>query len=396
MTQATEQRLGEAGLRTLLADLGNAAHEFRFEVAPNPCVGAAVLAGSIERARGFHRRWGGDHAEVEALGLARAQVFDDPEESRDATVEPDRLGDTLVVTLEPCSSEGKTPPCVDLVLRSGIRRVVVGELDPDPRHRGRGLELLREAGIEVLHLPGAVPLERVSSHFLRANEPDRLRRPRPWALAKWAQTRTGQLSPPKDVGDGRWISGTASLGEVHRLRSSVDAIVSGVGTVLADNPRFTVRPPGDLGSPPRRIILDSYLRTPPEARLLDPPGDEEAAGPLTILCLAGWDVPRHRALVDRGAEIVGHHSNAADSVKLWDAQTWMWEQGIRRVMIEAGPRLLTRFFDLGFIDQMRVYTGPVNGGRGPSLADRLDPRKLLERMDRESGDDAVLEAFVRP
>lgn len=386
MSQATEQRLGEAGLRTLLADLGSAAREFRFEVAPNPCVGAAVLAGSIERSRGFHRHWGGDHAEVEALGLARAQVSGSGED----------IGDTLVVTLEPCSSEGKTPPCVELVLRSGIRRVVVGELDPDPRHRGRGLELLREAGVEVLHLPGAAPLDQVSPHFLRANEPDRLRRPRPWAVAKWAQTRTGQLSPPKDVGDGRWISGGVSLAEVHRLRGRVDAIVSGVGTVLADNPRFTVRPPGNLATPPRRVILDSYLRTPSDARLFDPPGEEEAAGPLTILCLAGWDVPRHRALSERGAEIVGHHSNEADSVKLWDAQTWMWEQGIRRVMIEAGPRLLTRFFNLGFIDQLRVYTGPVNGGRGPSLADRLDPRKLLDRMDRESGDDAVLEAFVRP
>ena len=137
--------LAEPALRQILAELAGAARAFRFEVAPNPCVGAAVVAGGAVISRGFHRVWGREHAEIDALRLA------------ELTGVPKAEWDTLVVTLEPCSTTGKTPPCTDAILKSGIRRVVVGELDPDPRHRGRGLELLRSAGLEVEHLQGAAP-----------------------------------------------------------------------------------------------------------------------------------------------------------------------------------------------------------------------------------------------
>src|SRR5436190_717166 len=164
-------------------------------------------------------------------------------------------------TLEPCSSQGKTPPCVERILASGVRCVVVGALDPDPRHGGAGLSSLRERGVEVVLLEGASPLSAVAPHFNSWIDQERLRRPRPWTIAKWAQTRTGQLIPPSGVGGGRWISGPESLKEVQVLRGRVDAIVSGVGTVLADDPRFTVRPPGDPSRPPWKIVFDSYLRT---------------------------------------------------------------------------------------------------------------------------------------
>ncbi|MEL6714255.1 MAG: bifunctional diaminohydroxyphosphoribosylaminopyrimidine deaminase/5-amino-6-(5-phosphoribosylamino)uracil reductase RibD, partial [Planctomycetota bacterium] len=250
--------------RRLLQELGEEAREHRFEVAPNPCVGAAVMSGARVVSRGFHRVWGGPHAEVEAL--ERAKNSDVPETE----------WDTLLVTLEPCSTVGKTPACVDRILTTGIKRVIVAALDPDVRHRGRGLELLEAAGVEVLVDPVAAPLEVVTPHFLRWNDFERRRRPRPWTIAKWAQTRTGQLSPPADVGDGRWISGAASVHEVHVLRSRVDAIVTGVGTVLHDDPRLTVRLPADLAGTrvdedegPARVVLDSWLRTPPEARLFE-------------------------------------------------------------------------------------------------------------------------------
>jgi diaminohydroxyphosphoribosylaminopyrimidine deaminase/5-amino-6-(5-phosphoribosylamino)uracil reductase len=382
MVQPALESLSEPFLRRLLQDLGRQAAVHRFEVAPNPCVGAAILAGGEIVGRGFHQIWGGPHAEREALAAAALSGI------------PSSEWDTLVVTLEPCSSTGKTGPCVQAVLDAGIPQVVVGSLDPDPRHRGKGLEQLRAAGVQVHLLAGFSRLEDVAPHFLRWNLPDRIRRPRPWTIAKWAQTRTGQLMPPENIGEGRWITTPASLNEVHVLRGRVDAIVTGIGTVLADDPRLTVRPPGDPARAPRRVVLDSLVRTPPTARLFEQPGAGEAAGPVTIMTLAGMDAPRARALQAAGAEIVGMHSGEFGHVALRDVYTWLWDAGVRRVMLEAGPTLLRRHFDAEFIDQVRIYTGSVNGGRGPSMADTLQSVKLEQRLDREQGEDAVLEAFI--
>jgi diaminohydroxyphosphoribosylaminopyrimidine deaminase/5-amino-6-(5-phosphoribosylamino)uracil reductase len=301
----------------------------------------------------------------------------------------------LVVTLEPCSATAKkTGPCVERLLQSGIRRVVVGELDPDPRHQGVGLEILRKAGVDVVLLEGSAPLARVAPHFLSWIENERLRRPRPWTIAKWAQTRTGQLIPPSGVGGGRWISGRDSLKEVQVMRGRVDAIVTGVGTILADDPRFTVRPPGDLSKPPLRIVLDSRLRTPPDATILKPPGADAAGGDVHILCVGGAPAERHRALLDAGAHLHPLHVATDDGVSLRDVQSWLEEQGCARVLLEAGPRLLAHFLTSGFVDQVRMYTGDVNGGQGPSMASWLTSLKLAGRLDRECAPDVVLEAFV--
>ena len=345
-------------------------------------MGAAVLAGDRVIPKGFHEGWGGSHAEVRALDAARASGV------------PQEDWDTLVVTLEPCCSTGKTPPCVDAVLAAGIRRVVVGSLDPDPRHRGRGLELLSEAGVEVVLIEGASPLEKVAPHFLRWMSPERLRRPRPWTVVKWAQTRSGQLSPPEDVGEGRWISGPEALAEVQILRGRVDAIITGVGTVRADDPRLTVRAPGDTTARPARIVLDSWLRSPPDARIFQPPPAGVGGGPTHVLCLGGLDVGRQEALLAAGAQLHVLHPNANRQIDLREVQLWLWEQGYRRVLVEAGPTLITRYFERGFVDQVRVYTGSVNGGRGPSLGEQLATAKLLDRNDGECGSDVRFQAFV--
>ena len=382
MTPSATLGLDEALLCELLEELGAAATLTRFEVAPNPCVGAAVLSAGSVVARGYHEVWGGPHAEVEALAAA-ARTAVPPEE-----------WDLLVVTLEPCSSEGKTAACTEAILASGIRRVVVGELDPDARHQGRGIERLREAGLEVYLFEGRAPLTSVAPHFLAWNRVERLRRPRPWLIAKWAQTRTGQLQPPEDIGEGRWISSRDSQEEVHRLRGQVDAVVTGVGTVLADDPRLTVREPGDSAKRPLRVVLDSYLKTPPDARLFAPAAPGEGVGEVHILTIAGADAARWRALEDAGAKVHGLHGEEGDHVSLREALTWMWEQGIARALVEAGPTLLQACLERAFVDQVRVYTGSVNGGRGPSMGAWLQSAKLQQRLDRESGGDAVLEGFL--
>ena len=382
MTRGTVETRDRAELEALLADLGREARRFRFEVAPNPCVGAAVLSSGVEVARGYHEVYGEGHAEVQALRAAELSGI------------PKENWDTIVITLEPCSSQGKTPPCVEAILSSGIRRVVVGELDPDSRHRGRGLEQLAEAGLEVILLQGVAPLSTVSPFFEAWTQYERLRRPRPWTIAKWAQTRTGQLTPPEDVGEGRWISCADSLEEVQVLRSRVDAVVTGIGTVRADDPRFTVRPPADPSSPPMRVVLDSYLKTPPQSRLFDPAPEGCGAGEVFLLSLPGLEGGRQEPLMERGANLVALHSNGNKQIALREVQEWLWSQGVRRVLLECGPTLLGRYFELGFIDQLRIYTGGVNGGRGESMGSTISGLKLSEREDRESGEDSVLEAFV--
>lgn len=382
MLQRTAQSLDEALLARLLGELGAEARGFRFDVAPNPCVGAAVLAAGQVVARGHHELWGGPHAEI--VALQRAAQTDVPPTD----------WDLLVVTLEPCSSQGKTGPCVEAILAAGIPRVVVGALDPDPRHRGVGLEKLRDAGVEVYLMEGHSPLKEIAPYFERWNLPERLRRPRPWTLAKWAQTRTGQLQPPEDVGEGRWISGDASRAEVLELRGRVDAIVTGVGTVLADDPRLSVRPPASSPTPPLRVVLDSFLRTPPDAQLFAPVEPDESAGPVLILTLAGADGTRWRALELAGAEVVGLRTDDGDHLSLREVQTHLWDRGVRRLMLEAGPTLLQAYLDREYVDQLRIYTGDVNGGRGSSMGSWLAEAKIRGRLDRESGSDAVLEGFL--
>ena len=371
----------EALLRKLLAELGQAARAFRFDVAPNPCVGAAVLSGREVVARGYHEIWGKEHAEARALAAAERVQGHGPL-------------DTLVVTLEPCSSTGKTPPCVERILAAGIRTVVVGELDPDPRHRGQGIELLRSHGLEVVLLEGVAPLEEIAPHFLAWLDQDRLRRPRPWTLLKWAQTQSGHLTPPEDVGAGRWISGPESLAEVQILRGRVDAILTGVGTVTADDPRFSVRPPGDARRPPLRVVLDSWLRTPTDARLFAEPSPDEGAGPVHLLCIRGADATRESALRAAGASVHGLRGTDRDHLDLRAVHTWLWEQGVRRVLVESGPGVLGSHLDARFADQIRLVTGDVRGGRGESLGLRVSGLSLLDRRDREAGSDSVLEAFL--
>ncbi|MBL6719922.1 MAG: bifunctional diaminohydroxyphosphoribosylaminopyrimidine deaminase/5-amino-6-(5-phosphoribosylamino)uracil reductase RibD [Planctomycetes bacterium] len=384
MTLDLDPGLLEAQLRELALE----ARAHRFEVAPNPCVGAGILSGGRLVARGFHEHWGGAHAELQALR------------------EADRLGiplaerDALLVTLEPCSSFGKTPPCTEAVIEAGLRRVVVGATDPDPRHRGQGLERLRGAGVEVVELPTGSPLEQTSPHFLRWTSPARTRSRRPWVVAKWAQTMTGQLVPPPEVGEGRWISGPEALEEVQVLRSRVDAILTGSGTVLADDPRLTVRGPAAAGltEGPGRVVLDTDLRTPPEAKLLRAPGPDERGGPLLFFARTDIDPVRARRLVEAseapGIEVTTARMADRTHFDLRDVLERLWERGVRRLMVEAGPSLLQALFDAGLVDQVRIYTGSVRGGEGPTLGPWLAQARLEQRMDSEVGTMARLDAFV--
>ena len=183
--------------------------------------------------------------------------------------------------------------------------------------------------------------------------------------------------------------------EVQHLRAGVDAILVGVDTVIADDPRLTVRPPGQARSgAPLRVVLDSWLRTPPDARLFQACQEHELGGSVVVLSLPATDVARRRALEAAGAEVVEIRGSGRTRLHLRSVHEWLWERGLRRVLLETGPTLLRAHLEAGFVDQVRVISGNVRGGRGQSLADWLASTKLLERLDREVAPDSVFEAFL--
>jgi diaminohydroxyphosphoribosylaminopyrimidine deaminase/5-amino-6-(5-phosphoribosylamino)uracil reductase len=301
------------------------------EVEPNPQVGAVLYRGATQLAEGFHRMYGEAHAEVEALRGA-------------ASVPADA---TLAVSLEPCSASGKkTPPCVDALQRAKVRRVVVGEVDPDPRHAGRGLEELSAAGIEVVRAPeGSVPGELLAGHRLH------LARSRAWVVLKWACGLDGRWGGATE--SERPVSGEAALAEVHRLRGHVDAVLVGSGTVLRDDPRLTARPPGPRA--PARVALDRRGRLTAAARLFK----EADAGPVLWFTAQPGAAP---AGVERVA--------LTPDQRLEAVLVELRRRGIGRVVVEGGPTLAAAFLREGVVDQAWVFiAAALQSGSGlPGLA----------------------------
>lgn len=331
-------------------------------VEPNPMVGAVVTTGPADGepagrvvAEGWHARFGGPHAEAAALAAAGAAA----------------RGGTLYVTLEPCCHEGKTPPCTDAIVAAGIRRVVVAARDPFPAVDGRGIEALTAAGIRVevgLHEREAVRLTAPFRKLVTTG--------RPWVIAKWAMSLDGRVAT--GARDDRWISSEASRALVHELRGRVDAIVVGIGTVLADDPLLTPRPAGVRE--PLRIVLDGRARLPMGSRLV------QTAREAPLLVAVGPHAPadRCRAIEDAGG-VVWHHP-AADPAERVDAL--LAELGSRRltnVLVEGGPAVLRNLFDRRAIDEVWAFVAPkIIGGDGPALPDA--PPIDFEQIDHPGGD----------
>jgi diaminohydroxyphosphoribosylaminopyrimidine deaminase/5-amino-6-(5-phosphoribosylamino)uracil reductase len=325
-------------------------------------VGAVVYRGVQILAEGFHRAWGEAHAEVEAL-------------SRLKTVPPDA---SIAITLEPCSARGerkKQPPCTDALLRRQVRRVVVGEADPDARHAGRGVEALRASGAEVVVAPpGSVPsalLAEFRAHLLRE---------RPYVLAKWAQGLDGRWrgASPEERG----ISSQESRREVHRLRAHVDAVLIGSGTALADDPRLTARPPGPR--PLLRILLDGRARVAAEATLFRTPDE----GP--VLWVTGERTGRRTPPGVERLELARPHDLCGTLLPE------LKRRAVARLLVEGGPTVAAAFLAAGAVDRLWVFVAPrIHGGDAlPALGvgDARLPRTVTPRLEKleRSGCDAWL------
>lgn len=338
---------------------------------PNPMVGALVVSDGAAVGEGVHRRAGEPHAEVEALRAAG----------------PEARGASLYVNLEPCVHRGRTPPCVDALLEAGIRRVVVGCLDPNPVVNGRGVEALRQAGVEVtvgVREEEARVLNRAFFKFIATG--------RPLVTLKTAMTLDGKIAAWD--GASRWITGEAARAEGHRMRAGADAILVGVGTVLRDDPELTVRLP-ELGPrEPLRVVVDSRLRTPPEARLLK----VGAPARTLIACVAGAPAEAARALSARGVEVLG--CPARDGrVDLDALLADLARRGVVSLLAEGGGELHASLLEAGLVDRVAIFVaplllggrhapGPVGGsGRGLKEALRLGALEV-----RRIGRDLLIEA----
>jgi diaminohydroxyphosphoribosylaminopyrimidine deaminase/5-amino-6-(5-phosphoribosylamino)uracil reductase len=290
---------------------------------PNPVVGAVVVRDEEVIGEGWHERKGGPHAEVVALGAAGRRA----------------RGSTLYLTMEPCAHHGSTPPCTEAVLTAGIRKVVAGSLDPNPE-AGGGLEVLREAGVEV---------ELADSFAARAqNEAWRVwvREHRPFVILKLALTLDGRVTVP----GSRWVTGEESRRRVHELRAQVDAVAVGMGTVRADEPELTARDV-EVTRQPRRLAF--------------------GRGPLPK---SGLEL-RKGALEDELAAL------AAD--------------GVQSLLLEGGPTLAESFLRADLVDKLLLFIAPRVGGAGPAFAPELPTPLELKRLNAESvAEDLLLTAYV--
>lgn len=317
----------DARFMRLALTLGERAHGTAW---PNPAVGCVVVRDSRILGRGWTGTGGRPHAETVALARAGSAA----------------RGATVYVTLEPCAHHGQTPPCCDALVAAGIARAVIAMLDPDPRVDGRGVAALRAAGIVVE--VGCLENEARLAHrgFL-----NRLRVARPMVTLKAATSLDGRIAAPSGI--GRWITGERARAWAHWLRAEHDAVLVGIGTVLADDPELTCRLPGLADRSPVRVVLDRRLRLPPESRLARTAREV----PVWVLTRAPVDPDRAERLAALGLRIETTADIAAGSLE--PALALLAERGITRLLVEGGGEIATAFVRAGLVDRLVLFQAPI-------------------------------------
>jgi len=338
---------------------------------PNPAVGCVLVKDGRVIGRGWTQPGGRPHAETEALRRAG-------EAARAATA---------YVTLEPCSHHGRTPPCCEALAGAGIARVVMAMRDPDPRVNGRGLAMLRGAGIVVEEGLLEAEARALNAGFFR-----RIQAGMPVVTLKLASTLDGRIATA--TGESRWITGEAARREVHALRARHDAILVGSGTVLADDPDLTCRIPGMERVPMLRVVADARLRTPEASRLVQ--GAEVA--PVLIITAPGHPPAAQAPFMAAGADIVTVPAHAAGGLDLPSLLRALGRRGVTRVLAEGGAGLAAALLRQGLVDRLVWFHAPaVMGGDGhPALQGlRLAALSAMPRFRRTAqralGDDMLSE-----
>jgi diaminohydroxyphosphoribosylaminopyrimidine deaminase/5-amino-6-(5-phosphoribosylamino)uracil reductase len=308
------------------------------DVEPNPAVGCVIVKDSAVIGQGWHERFGGAHAEVNALADCVNNGHDP-------------AGATLYVTLEPCSHSGKTPPCTQAVIDAGFAKVVIAAEDPTDL-AGGGIDALKQAGIAVEVGTCRDEAEKLNAPFYK-----HARTGMPWVIVKWAQSIDGKLGWTNPPTEGNWISNEQSRNDVHRLRKRVQAILTGIDTVIADNPKLTVRIEGEtIERPPVRVVVDSKLRMPWDCNLITVPDAPTVV--VTTEQTAQTEFAQVEKLESSGVEVltVGTHDDHCD---LKETLSILGQRGIQQVLIEAGPTLIAAFLKQNLADEVRIYIAPL-------------------------------------
>lgn len=349
---------------------------------PNPMVGAVLVKRGQVIGRGWHRRAGAPHAEIEAL-------HDAVRRGRDPR------GSTLYVTLEPCCTHGRTPPCTEAISAAGIKRLVVAATDPNPRHAGRGFKLLRRAGIEVVRGVMADEATRLNEAFNQW-----IVHRTPFVTVKAAMTLDGKIATR--TGESKWITGEPARAHTMKIRAGVDAILVGVNTVLADDPALTVRSvagsrlTGEGRRQPRRIVLDSQARTPVTSRLVT----DEFRSLTTIVVARHAPAKRVEALRRKvQVEIAPAEKNGIDLDWLMKK---LGAENVTSLLVEGGGEVNASFLLGGHAQRVAFFYAPIIiGGRearkgvaGDGIADVKDAVQLRDVEYRWLGDDLLLSARV--
>jgi len=364
-TDQDDRRFMRRALRLARRGLGRSS--------PNPAVGAVVVKNGRVIGEGYHAKYGAPHAEVHALAAAGAEA----------------KGAAIYVTLEPCHHQGKTPPCTRAILAAGLARVLYGASDPNPKVAGGGGDFLAAQGIEVR--PGILRLECQREHRFFFKH---VTTGRPYVVLKTAATLDGRTAA--HTGDSRWVTGEKARRHAHRMRAWLDAICVGSGTALADDPQLTCRLRG--GRDPLRVVVDSKLRLPPTAKVLD----KASTARCLVACGPKAPAQRRAALEKAGAEVLVLPQGPAGGLDLAALLAELGRRGVTSLLLEGGAGLAWGFLSAGLVDEVAYFYAPkliggvaapgMIGGQGFAIMNQavsLEPPRL-----RRLGEDILLQARV--
>ncbi len=336
------------------------------KTSPNPIVGAVIVRNGKITGRGYHKKFGDWHAEINAIKDTNCNV----------------KGATLYITLEPCCHYGKTHPCVETLIKEKIGRVVVGTLDPNPRVNGKGIKALRSKGIKVDVRILQDECRELNEHYFKF-----IKSGIPYVTVKYAQTLDGRIATK--MGNSQWISSGALRTYVHRLRAVNDCIMVGVGTVIADDPQLTVR--YTKGHNPLRVVVDSKLRIPIKSSVLK----DNDLYLTTIATTSKAPARKVTAVKNLGAEVLVVKKDKNGGVSLRDLLRELGKKGIASVMVEGGSDIITSLLKANLVDKMIILTAPKIMGKGLEAIGDLGVCKIKDTIKFSSfktmrrGDDLV-------
>jgi diaminohydroxyphosphoribosylaminopyrimidine deaminase/5-amino-6-(5-phosphoribosylamino)uracil reductase len=343
-------------------------------VSPNPMVGAVVVKDGQVIGQGYHQSVGGPHAEVHALDAAGSSA----------------RGATLYVTLEPCNHFGRTPPCTQKIMEAGIRRVVVAMADPDPTVKGGGNGYLASQGIEVECGVCEQSARQLNESFIKFKTTGR-----PFVILKMAATLDGRIATR--TGDARWVTGEAARSRVHEMRHAMDAIMVGIGTVEADDPRLTARLANGRGIDPVRIILDTNLKLRPKARILT----SASTAATYVACAPHADQQKKKRLIEKGAKILEIPLRDA-YIDLTQLMQRLGTMGITSVLVEGGGQVATGALNSDIVDKVALFYAPklLVSDQGVPMCRGQGPEKMTEALALKNievsriGEDILVEGYL--